>query len=79
MRRKQKRLDACLEQKHYSNWKPIALAIGFLNKLEEKNTTNELELLTQYGHWNILNITFTETSSFYKQTIRHYYQQLKIT
>ena len=40
-----KGLGACLEQKHNSTWKPIACASCFLNKWEERNSTNELELL----------------------------------
>ena len=40
-----KGLGACLEQKHNSIWKPVAYASRYLNKLEEKYSTNELELL----------------------------------
>ena len=40
-----KGLGACLEQKHNSIWKPVAYASSFLNKLEERYSTNELELL----------------------------------
>ena len=40
-----KGLGAALEQKHNSIWKPDAYASRFLNKLEERYSTNELELL----------------------------------
>ena len=40
-----KGLGAALEQKHNSIWKPVAYACRFLNKLEERYSTNELELL----------------------------------
>ena len=40
-----KGLGAALEQKHNSIWKPVAYARRFLNKLEERYSTNELELL----------------------------------
>ena len=35
-----KGLGACLEQKHGHIWKPVAYAIRFLNKLEERYSTN---------------------------------------
>ena len=37
-------LGAALEQKHNSIWKPVACASRFLNQLEERYSTNELEL-----------------------------------
>ena len=40
-----KRIGACLELKHENTWKPVAYASRFLNKLEERYSTNELELL----------------------------------
>ena len=40
-----KGLGACLEQKHGQIWKPVAYASRFLNRLEERYSTNELELL----------------------------------
>ena len=40
-----KGLGACLEQKHENIWKPVAYASRFLNKLEERYSTIELELL----------------------------------
>ena len=40
-----KGLGAALEQKHNSIWKPVAYASRFLNKLEERYSTNELEFL----------------------------------
>ena len=40
-----KGLGAALEQKHKYNWKPVAYAIRFLNKLLERYSTNEIELL----------------------------------
>ena len=40
-----KGLGACLEQKHENIWKPVAYASRFLNKLDERYNTNELELL----------------------------------
>ena len=40
-----KGLGACLEQKHGHIWKPVAYASRFLNKLEERFSTNELESL----------------------------------
>ena len=40
-----KGLVACLEQKHGHIWKPVAYASRFLNKLEERYSTNELDLL----------------------------------
>ena len=40
-----KRPGACLERKHENIWKPVAYASRFLNKLEERYSTNELELL----------------------------------
>ena len=40
-----KGLGATLEQKHNAIWKPVAYASRFLNKLEERYSTNELELL----------------------------------
>ena len=36
---------ACLEQKNGNNCEPVAYAIRFLNKLEQRYSTNELELL----------------------------------
>ena len=38
-------MGACLEQKQGHIWKPVAYASRFLNKLEEKYSTIELELL----------------------------------
>ena len=38
-------LGACLEQKHGSTWETIAFASRFLNNLESRYSTNELELL----------------------------------
>ena len=40
-----KGLGACLEQKHGQNLKPVAYASRFLTRLEERYSTNELELL----------------------------------
>ena len=40
-----KGLGACLEQKFGHIWKPIAFASRFLNNLESRYSTNELELL----------------------------------
>ena len=40
-----KGLEACLEQKHGHTWKPVAYASRFLKKLEERYSTNELQLL----------------------------------
>ena len=40
-----KGLGACLEQKIGQIWKPIAFASRFLNNLESRYSTNELELL----------------------------------
>ena len=40
-----KGLGACLEQKHNSIWRPVAYAYRFLNKLEERYSTNEIEFL----------------------------------
>ena len=40
-----KGLGACLEQKYGNTWKPVAYASRFLNNLEERYSTNELELL----------------------------------
>ena len=40
-----KGLGACLEQKYENTWKPVAYASRFLNNLEERYSTNELELL----------------------------------
>ena len=40
-----KGLEACLEQKHGHIWKPVAYASRFLNKLEERYSTNELQPL----------------------------------
>ena len=40
-----KALGACLEQKHGSTWETIAFASHFLNNLESRYSTNELELL----------------------------------
>ena len=34
-----------MEQKHGQIWKPVAYASRFLNRLEERYSTNELELL----------------------------------
>ena len=38
-------LGACLEQKHGHIWKPVAYASRFSNRLEERYSRNELELL----------------------------------
>ena len=38
---------ACLEQKQGHIWKPVAYASRFLNRLEERYSTNELELLAR--------------------------------
>ena len=40
-----KGLGACLEQKYGSTWETIAFASRFLNNLESRYSTNELELL----------------------------------
>ena len=40
-----KGLGACLEQKHGQISKPVAYASRFLNRLEERYSTNGLELL----------------------------------
>ena len=40
-----KGLGACLEQKYGSTWETIAFASHFLNNLESRYSTNELELL----------------------------------
>ena len=40
-----KGLGAGLEQKYGNNWEPVAYASRFLNKLEQRYSTNELELL----------------------------------
>ena len=40
-----KGLGACLEQKFGNIWKPNSFAIGFLNTLESRFSTNELELV----------------------------------
>ena len=40
-----KGLGACLEQKYGNTWKPVAYASRFLNNLEDRYSTNELELL----------------------------------
>ena len=40
-----KGLGACLEQKHGHTWQPVAYASRFLIKLEERYSTNELEIL----------------------------------
>ena len=72
-----KGLGACLEQKIGQMWKPIAFASRFLNNLESRYSTNELELLAVvwslehfkyylYGtefilHWNHQVLTPTST------------------
>ena len=38
-------LGACLEQKYGTNWEPVAYASRFLNKSEQRYSTNELKLL----------------------------------
>ena len=38
-------LGACLEQKHGNTWEPVAYDSRFLNNLEQRYNTNELELL----------------------------------
>ena len=48
MRRKQKGLGACLEQKCGSTWETIAFASRFLNILESRYSSNELELLAVF-------------------------------
>ena len=40
-----KGLGACLEQKYGNTWKPLEYANRFLNKLEERHSRNEIELL----------------------------------
>ena len=51
-----KGLGACLEQKHKNTWKPVAYAGRFLNKLEERYSTNELELLAVV--WSLEHFKF---------------------
>ena len=51
-----KGLGACLEQKYGNTWKPVAYASRFLNNLEERYSTNELELLAVV--WSLEHFKF---------------------